>query len=105
MRPLMGEKEMGEQPNPKADVVVPVVRVVVVADRAGSVLAVIVERAATHHMTGSPTAERAAMPHYSGAGYTATLSFDSDRAVAPDCRSQPPNSRPTSSTMRQTCSY
>ena len=105
LRPLKDEKEMGEQPNPKPDVVVPVVRVVVVAIRARSPVAIVVPRTAAHYLTGSPTVEPAAIRDYRSSPPIATLSFEIVCADAPVCRSQPPSKRPISSIIRLTCSY
>ena len=121
-RPPKGEKKMGEQPNTKTVVVVGVVRVVVVADRRSGVLAVVVERAAPKNLTGRPTAGQPrrqstgpamwrqrphARPSPESLARYAPAVIDTLEALPsppPVCRSQPPNSRPISSTILLTCS-
>jgi len=54
-RLLKGEKAMGSQNQPQTVVVVPIVRVVVVAIRRGGVILIVVEGTAPQHLPGSLT--------------------------------------------------
>ena len=121
-RPPKGEKKMGEQPNTKTVVVVGVVRVVVVADRRGGVLTAVVERTAPKNLTGRPTTVQPRRQSTGPAMWRQRLhttrgleslaaypsavvdALDARPSPTPVCRSQPPKSRPISSTIPLTCS-
>ena len=121
-RPPKDKKKMGEQTHTKTVVVPVVVRVVVVADRRSGVLAAVVEGTAPKNLTGRPTAGQPRRQSTGPAMWRQRLhttrgleslaaypsavvdALDARPSPTPVCRSQPPKSRPISSTIPLTCS-